>query len=215
MTRRNFIWSAALGIGVRTEPKLAVPVHRVMDSRIQCTPEQFRRFWWSLWPEAVRDFKQGDIQLQSSDAVGEIRRSPGGRPIFVGLRRGVINLVLTDHIPMDWDNGRALAGITTLREGYCVCMIALSYAHGNQIPFLSVNTCVHEILHALLQDIFVDRPTWFQTSTRESRIDWYATRLGLFHDGAAIRKSAAGCLNRLRSAAVYSPTSSFTSRGAL
>jgi hypothetical protein len=101
---------------------------------------------------------------------------------------------------MDWDNGRALAGATTLREGYCVCMIALRYAHGHQVPFLSTNTCVHEMLHALLQDIFVNRPNWLQTGERESRIDWYATLLWLFQDGTAIRRSAEICLNRLRSA---------------
>jgi hypothetical protein len=171
-----------------------------MDRRTQCTPEELRRFWWSIWPEAVRDFNRCGIQLKCSDARGEIRRSPGGRPIFDGLERGVINLVLTDHIPMDWDNGRALAGATTLREGYCVCMIALRYAHGHQVPFLSTNTCVHEMLHALLQDIFVNRPNWLQTGERESRIDWYATLLWLFQDGTAIRRSAEICLNRLRSA---------------
>jgi len=214
MTRRDFIWAATAAADVRTQPRLNVPVHRVMDRHIQCTPEQLRSFWWGIWPEAVRDFGGGGIQLLCSDATGEIRRSPGGRPIFVGLRPGVINLVLTDRIPMYWDNGRALAGMTALHEGYCVCVIALSYAHGDQIPFLSVNTCVHEILHALLQDIFVRRPGWFQSGTRETRIDWYATRLWLFHDGTAIRKSAEDCLNRLRWAAAelpYSPSSSFTS----
>jgi len=79
-------------------------------------------------------------------------------------------------------------------------MVALQYAHGNQVPFLSVNTCLHELLHALLQDIFVSRPKWFQTGGREVRIDWYATRLWLFHDGAAIRESAQAYLDRLRSA---------------
>ena len=113
-----------------------------------------------------------------------------------------MNLVLTDHIPMKWDNGRALAGITTIQGGYHVCLIALQYAHGNQVPFLSVNTCVHELLHALMQDVFVRRPTWYQTGGREFRIDWYATGLWLFHDGAAIRKSAQAYLNRLRTAAV-------------
>jgi len=29
-----------------------------------------------------------------------------------GLRRGGINLVLTDHLPLYWDNDRALAGVT-------------------------------------------------------------------------------------------------------
>ena len=130
-----------------------------MDSRARCTPEQLHHFWSDIWPEAVRNFSGGGIGLQTTDGPGEVRRSPGDRPIFVGLRRGVINLVLTDHIPMKWDNGRALAGVTTIQDGYHVCLIALRYAHGNQVPFLSVNTCVHELLHALLQDVFVRRPS--------------------------------------------------------
>jgi hypothetical protein len=169
-----------------------------MDTRAQCPPEQLHHFWSSIWPEAFRDFSGGGIDLQTSDGEGEIRSSPGDRPVFVGLRRSVINLVLTRHIPLYWDNGRALAGVSTLYQGYPVCMVALQYAHGNQVPFLSVNTCVHELLHALLQDIFVSRPKWFATRGREIRIDWYATGLWLFHDGDAIRKSAQVYLDRLR-----------------
>jgi hypothetical protein len=170
-----------------------------MDVRAQCPPERLHHFWSGIWPEAVRDFSRGGIELQTSDGPGEVRRSPGNKPIFVGLRRGVINLVLTDHIPMHWDRSRALAGVSTIHEGYHVCMAALQYAHGNQVPFLSVNTCVHELLHVLLQDVFVSHPKWFQTGGREFRIDWYATWLWLFHDGAAIRKSAQAYLGRARS----------------
>jgi hypothetical protein len=177
-----------------------------MDSRAQCPPEQLHHFWSTIWPEAVRDFSHGGITLQTSDGPGEIRRSPGDKPIFIGLRRGAINLVLTGRIPMNWDNGRALAGVTTIHDGYHVCLVALRYAHGNQVPFLSVNTCVHELLHALLQDVFVSRPKWFQTGAREFRIDCYATGLWLFHDGAAIRNSAQAYLGRLRTA-VAAPTS--------
>lgn len=169
-----------------------------MDARAQCPPEQLHHFWSSIWPEAVRNFSGGGVELQTSDGPGEVRRSPGDKPIFVGLRRGVINLVLTDRVPMYWDNARALAGVTSIYDGYHVCMVALRYAHGNRIPFLSVNTCVHEILHALLQDLFVSRPKWYQTGGREFRIDWYATGLWLFHDGAAIRRSAQAYLGRLR-----------------
>jgi len=201
MTRRDFIWTAAAAAIRSSAPaRLSVPVHRIMDARAQCPPERLHHFWSSIWPEAVRDFSRGGIELQTSDGPGEVRRSPGDEPRFIGLRRGVINLVLTDHIPMNWDNGRALAGVTTIYDGYHVCMVALQFAHGNQIPFLSVNTCVHELLHALLQDIFVGRPRWFQAGGREFRIDWRATRLWLFHDGAAIRESAQAYLDRLRSA---------------
>ena len=206
-TRRHFMLAAATAASRPKEhARLMVPVHRVMNSRAQCTPEQFHDFWWHIWPEAVRDFSGGGIQLQTSDAVGEVRRSPGDRPIFTGLRRDCINLILTDYIPMKWNPGAASAGVTTIYDGYHLCLLALRYAHGNQVPFLSVNTCVHELLHALLQDVFVRRPTWYQSGGREFRIDWYATRLWLFHDGAAIRQSAQTYLARLRSADTATPT---------
>jgi len=200
VTRRHFI-ATAMAAPVRSgaPARLSVPVHRVMDARSQCPPDQLHHFWSNIWPEAAGDFSRGGVELQTSDGPGEVRRSPGDRPIFIGLRRGVINLVLTGLVPMYWDNGRGLAGVSTFYDGYPVCMIALRNAHGNQIPFLSVNTCVHELLHALLQDIFVRRGKWYQSGGREFRIDWYATCLWLFHDGAAIRQSAQVCLDRLRS----------------
>lgn len=170
-----------------------------MDSRAHCTPVQLRHFWSSIWPEAFKTFHYGGIELQTSDGPGEVRRSAGDNPIFIGLRRGVINLVLTDRLPINWDHGRASAGVTTLWEGYPVSMIAIPYAHGNQIPFLSVNTCVHELLHTLFQDIFVSHPKWYQSDGREFRSDWYATRMWLFHDGTAVRKSSQACLDLLRS----------------
>ncbi|HWQ54742.1 MAG TPA: hypothetical protein VN442_13740 [Bryobacteraceae bacterium] len=198
MTRRDFLWTAAIAAGVAPKSPVVVPVHRVVDTRT-CTPEQLKRFWWTIWPEAVRDFNACGIQLQTSDANGEIRRSAADRPIFTGLKRGVINLLLTDHLPLYWDSSRALAGVTTIHEDYHICLIALRYAHRHQVPFLSVNTCVHELLHALMQDIFIGRPKWYQTGGREFRIDSYATALWLFHNGAAIRESAQTYVGRLRS----------------
>jgi hypothetical protein len=198
LTRRNFIGIVAAATGSGAPGRLPVPVHRVMDARALNSPDQLHQFWSNIWPEAVRDFGRGGIELQTSDGAGEVRRSPGDKPIFIGLRPGAINLVLTDHIPMYWDRGQALAGVTTIHEGYHVCLIAVRYAHGDQAPFLSVNTCVHELLHALMQDVFVSRPKWYQTGEREFRIDYYATLLWVFRDGAVVRKSAQGYLARLR-----------------
>ena len=201
LTRRDFIWTAATAAaGSRPPGRLVVPIHRVMDSRAQNPPEQFRRFWGSIWPEAFRDFARGGIDLQTSDGAGEIKRSAADKPIFIGLRPGVINLILTDHIPMYWDRGQALAGVTTIQQGYHLCVIAVRYAHGDQVPFLSVNTCVHELLHALMEDVFVNHPKWYQTGEREFRIDYYATLLWMFRDGAAVRQSAQRYLGRLRTA---------------
>ena len=200
-SRRAFLQTAATTPALfAAESPVIVPVRRVVDARANCSPEQFRRFWNVIWPEAFRDLAAGGIRLHTSDASGEVRHSAADRPIFVGLERGVVNLVLTDHLPLYWDNSRALAGVTTIFEGYHICMIALRYAHGNQIPFVAVNTCLHELLHALLQDVFVRNPTAFETAGRENRIDWHATLLWLFHDGAAVRKSARVYVDRLRSA---------------
>jgi hypothetical protein len=200
MTRRDFLWSAAVATGTQSaaQAPLILPVHRVMDIRAKSTPERLNHFWWRIWPEAVGNFSRCGIQLQCTDVKGEIKLTAGDRPIFVGLERGVVNLVLTDHLPMAWDQARSLAGMTTLYEGYHVCVIAIDYAHGHQVPFLSTNTCVHEMLHLLLQDVFLKRPKWYQSGEREIRDDWYGTRLWLFHDGDAIRKAAAVYLERLR-----------------
>ena len=201
MTRRDFVWTAAAAASAASPAleALIVPVPRVLDQREKCTPEQLRRFTWDIWPEAVRDFNRCGIQFQTSEATGEIRRTAADRPVFTGLVHGAVNMVLTGHIPMYWDNGRALAGVTTVYEGYHLCVIALAYAHGHQVPFVSLNTCLHELLHALLQDIYVSRPGWFQTGGRELRIDSYATGLWLFHEGDTIRKSAQAYVDRLRS----------------
>jgi hypothetical protein len=191
VTRRDFVRLTAVAA---VQGPLVVPLHRVTDKRAKCTPEQLRQFWWKIWPEAVREFQRAGIQFQVSDEVGEIKRSPGGRPVFAGLQRGVINLVITDNVPMDYGG---VAGVTTLWEGYHLSVIALSNAHANQVPYFSVNTCVHELLHLLLGDVYLNRPKWYQTGEREFRIDWYATRLWL--GGAEIRKPAAAYLARLRS----------------
>ena len=194
--------TALSGSQSRSNPPLIVPVHRVMDTASACPPELVQRFWWRIWPEAFRDFRRCGIQLETTDATGEVRRSAGDRPIFKGLRRGAINLVLTDHIPMYWDDGHAAPGVSALYDGYHLCLIALRFAHGHQFPFLSVNTCVHELLHVLLQDIYMNRPKLRQAGQHEVSVDWHATRMWLFHDGSAIRKSAEVYLNRLRSEAV-------------
>jgi len=197
MTRRQFVSTAAFVLSHSPVP-LIIPLHRVMDSRGKCTPQQVSHFSSSIWPEAVRDFERCGIQFQVSEVAGEVRRSPGGRPVFVGLDHGAINLVITNHILQNWDQGRGVTGVSTHYDGYDISMIALDYAHGHQIPFLAVNTCVHELMHVLLEDIFEIHPKGLPGYEREFRIDSYATRLWLFHDGAAIRKSAEAYLGRLR-----------------
>jgi hypothetical protein len=196
MTRRAFAGLLAAA-PLLAQPPVTVPVYLIVDKRAKITPAQLAVFSNEIWPEAVRDFQRVGIRLESGQGVGEVRRAPSGRPLFAGLARGAVNLVLTDAIPMEWDNGRGLAGVATLYDGLPLCLVALPRAHGHQVPFVSVNTCVHELLHVLLQDIAEARPKGLEGRGRELRIDWYATRLWLFRDGADIRRSAAECLRKL------------------
>jgi len=142
MTRRGFLTMALAATRSAAPARLLVPLHRILDARASHRPERMQHLWPSLWTEAARDYRQGGIDFDISDGPGEVRISPADNPIFVGLRRGAINLVVTDTIPMYWDGGRASAGVSTIHGGYHVCMVALRYAHGNQVAFLSVNTCV-------------------------------------------------------------------------
>ena len=177
-------------------PPLIVPVHIVLDGSAQWG-NMLARFWQQLWPQTVRDFARCDIRLAATVKTGDIWRPPNREPAVIGLDFGVINLVVTDRIPIEWDNGRLLSGITTLYRGHLLSMVGLNRAHVHQIPFLSVNTCVHELLHVLLQDIFESRPDGLWGEAREYRVDWFATRMWLFHDGEAVRRSTESCLARM------------------
>jgi len=197
MTRREFFSIAVAGaIPTVSHGPLIVPVHHILDDQVKWRPQQLQRLWSDIWPEAIRDFGRCGIYLQNDFSVGSVWRPPGREPIVTGLSPGAINLVITNRIPLEWDGGRALSGVTTGYRGYHLCMVALDHAHGHQIPLLSVNSCVHELLHVLLQDVFEGRPSGVPGQAREFRIDWYATRLWLFHDGVEIQQSAQAYLNR-------------------
>lgn len=189
---------AAAAMASFGQAPLIVPVQLIMDSRAKSSAEQLQQFTSLIWPEAVRDFLLCGIQLQVRQGKGEVGRAASSRPVFKGLERGVINVVVTDYIPLEWDKARGLAGLTTQYDGFHLCLIALRHAHGHQVPYLSLNTCVHELLHVLMHDIFELRPKGTTGDRREWRIDWYATQLWLFHDGAEIRKSAGEYLRRTK-----------------
>jgi hypothetical protein len=198
VTRRAFL--GALLSGAAAEQPVVVPVRRIVDGHARFSANELTGFWRKIWPESLRDLGRGGIQLRVTDAPGEIKRTAADRPIFVGLQRGVLNLILTDQLPLYWDASRAIAGATTIYEGYHVCLLALRYAHGNQAPWFSVNTCTHELLHAVMQDIYAMHPKWYQSAGSEARIDSYATGLWLFGSGAAIRRSAREYVRRLSQA---------------
>lgn len=201
MTRRKFLCIAATGtvLPASAAEPVIVPIHQVLDRQAKIAPQLLQDFWSSMWPEAVRDFQSCGIRLQISQTDGRIERPPYRQPVISGLERSAINLVITDRIPMQWDNGRALNGVTTRYRGYHLCMVALNRAQCHKIPLLSVNTCVHELLHALLHDIFESRPNGFAGQAREFRVDLYATWLWLFRGGPAIREAARAYVERLRS----------------
>lgn len=194
MTRRAF--TGLLPVLLRAQSSIIVPVKLIVDPG--CTPRYREHFLMEIWTEAVRDFRRCGIQLDYSEVTSDVRRAPSGRPVFTELQPAVINVVLTDRVPLEWDEGRALQGVTTLYEGKPVCLIALKYAHVHQIPFLSVNTAVHELLHVLMHDVFERRARGLSGSSREFRIDYYATRLWLLHDGAAIHEAARLYIQRIR-----------------
>jgi hypothetical protein len=204
MTRRGFLLAASvpgLAIG-RQEATLSVPVRYILDKEVKWRPGQVERFRATIWSQTVRDLLRCGVRLAAVSVDGGVWRPAHRQPMITGLDRGAINLVLTNEIPLEWDHGRALCGVTTLYRGYHLCMIAVNRAHGHQLPFVSVNTCLHELLHALLHDIFELRPRGLPGAAREFRVDYYATQLWLFRGGDAIREAARSYVRRWRAEAV-------------
>lgn len=198
MNRRQFVSLAApLPLFARDGGEVSVPVQQILDARVKWKPEQIESFQSGLWREAERNLLSCGVRLQTTLTRADMWRPPDREPEVQGLKPGVINFVITHHIPMHWDNGRAVSGVTTRYHGYHLCMIALNHAHGNRVPFVSVNTCLHELLHALLHDIFEDRPHGLAGEMRELRIDFVATRLWLFGDGVTVRNAARSYVARV------------------
>jgi hypothetical protein len=198
MTRREFLSVLPVAFG-RVDPStVTAPVHVVLDGDANCTPAQLQHFWSSLWAEAISDLARCGIRLETTVKTGSVWRPASREPVVSGLDHGVLNFVVTDRIPLEWDNGRMLSGVTTLYRGFHLCMVGLLRAHGNQIPLLSVNTCLHELLHALMGDIFEHRPTGLRGQARELRIDSCATRLWMLGSGRDIHDAAGRYVERLR-----------------
>ena len=200
MTRRQFLLAAGPAATATTgADAMVVPVRLILDSQVKWKPYEAEWFRSRLWAEAVRDLTACGIRLQTTEAAGEVSRPPFREPVITGLERGTLNVVVTTRIPMTWDGGRALCGVTTRYRGFHLCMVALLRAHGHQVPFFSVNTCLHELLHVLMLDIFEPRPQGASGQAREWRVDLQATRMWLFGDGRAVRESTRTYLERLRS----------------
>jgi hypothetical protein len=181
------------------EPPVTVPVRIVIDKRAKFTPERLR-YWQGIWDQAWGDFARVGVRLAAETVEGEIKRSPGDRPLFVGLDRAALNVVVTGHVPMKWDEGRALRGVAFRYDGYDTILIALNYAVRHQVPFFSINTCEHEMLHVFLGDIFEKPPAGLKGQWREYRIEGYGSRMWLFHAGAVVREGAARYSARLANA---------------
>jgi hypothetical protein len=170
----------------------------VLDSRIRNT-SSIERVWKPVWAQTQGDLSRAGIRLDIGHSPGEVKRTASGAPVFTGLVRGKLNVVVTPSIPINWDLGRGVSGVATIYGGHHLVVIPLDRAHLHQIPFLSVNTCIHEILHVLLQDIYEKRPSGFTGEARELRVDVYATQLWLLGEGGRIREAARRYAHRLRS----------------
>lgn len=174
-----------------------VPVLCLTDALARTKPEAVRAFRTGVWDEAVRTFADCGVHLRVTERAGEILKYPSSRPRFIGLERGQVNVVLTDTIPLDWDNGRQVAGGSTIYEGYVVCVIAMKLARRFGVPLLAMNTVVHELLHVFLGDVFEPRGGRLRRYGREGRVDWKATRMWLGGDGAPLRAAARAYLDRM------------------
>jgi hypothetical protein len=112
----------------------------------------------------------------------------------------MVNVVLTGAVPLYWDNGRSLPGVTTVYEGCHVSVVSVRNAYANRLPFVAVNTVVHELLHVIRGDIFVRPSGLLIRVDRETAVDWEATRMWLLGSAPGVKEAARLYVQRLRAA---------------
>src|SRR5438270_14036321 len=117
MTRRE-LFSMVLFAVVRRPAPLTLPVHIVQDSAAKLGPKVLRRFWNVTWPEALRNLAFAGIRVQTTFEHADMWKPDFRPPIIGGVQKGVLNLVLTNRIPDEWDRGLAINGVTTLYRGF-------------------------------------------------------------------------------------------------
>lgn len=185
---------------LRAEPPdpVEVPILLVINQHAKWNNALLRDFRTKVWDEAAWCFAQSGVKLRIEERIGEVLKYPGGRPRFVGLDPKRLNVVLTDHVPLSWDQARYSAGVSRIYEGCHVCLIAVGVAHGNRVPLLALNSVVHELLHVFLQDIYAERGELMKGYDREVRVDWHATRLWLSRNHTAIKQAASEYVKKLR-----------------
>jgi hypothetical protein len=189
LPRRRLLTAALLAPRLPAAP-VEIPVLRLLDKHTAASAADIQRFSATIWDEAARAFHSCGVVLRTTARTEEIRRYPSGRPQFLGLQRNSLNVVLTHVVPLYWDSGRSLSGVTTIYEGYHLSVIALRNAYANRLPLLAVNTVVHELLHAFLGDIFTRQSAPWHGADREAAVDWQATRLWLTGHAPHIQQQA-------------------------
>lgn len=194
-TRRQWL---AISLPLLAEQThVRVPVYLIFDARAGLSDHRKVSFLNGIWREARRDLERAGIILDVVEGPGEIERPLYQEPIVKGLVPGRLNVMVTRRIPVMWSRGRPWNGLTMLYRGFHLCLIALDRAQSHRVPVVGVNTCLHEVLHAIMGDIFLQNPSAMAAQQRELRIDWLATQLWLFGSSTTVRRAASAYSSRL------------------
>src|ERR1044071_5681974 len=101
-TRREFLGLMPATLVARaatTAPLVTVPVDILIDKDAKLSEYTIRSFW-ALWAEAVRDFGWCGVFFQTRIRDAGMWRPPHRQPVIAGLGEGVLNLVVTNSIPL-------------------------------------------------------------------------------------------------------------------
>lgn len=174
-----------------------LPVVILRDANAKLSGTLLRRFDNSLWPEAAWMYSRAGVWFEVRRGEARMDRPPYREPAITGLQARRINLLLTSRAPHAWDGGRGWSGVSLLYRGRVLCLVALEHANGNLIPWLSLNTVAHELMHAISGDVFAPQPGGFRVVRREAAVDSALTRLWLFGSEPGVRGDAMRLLGRL------------------
>jgi hypothetical protein len=148
---------------------LPIVVH--IDRRgSQIRTTHVRWFWECLLREAEHDLIHAGVRITSTVGQGWIERGDIDA-FFHGVQPEAINVYVTHWIPLCWDLGRGLCGLSGLAGATEVIVVSAENAHRHIVPYLATNTLAHEIGHVLRGDLRLRNPGGWEEQQRELSLD--------------------------------------------
>jgi hypothetical protein len=129
-----------------------------------------------LLPEALLDLTKAGVAPIVRWGGGWIERKEADA-LFHGVVPKAVNVFVTPWVPLCWDKGMGLCGLSGIAAGTDTVIVSTANAHRHLVPYLATNTLLHEFGHVLRGDLHRKNTNGWGEQMDELAVDRTVTHL--------------------------------------